>query len=83
MHQLSSSDRGLAREVARECWLKSKDELKCERLFRTDPRVCDLSFVTIVAMLNLAFLLWRWWRLRQIVEPSVVAGAGEPGAEDE
>lgn len=71
--------RRLARQVARDAWIKSKQQGDTARsLFESDPRLMALDPATVLALLQIALLLWEWWRKRKIEEPSIVAMSDEP-----
>ena len=78
-NMLNLRQRLLARHIARDAWIASHgngDEAKL--LFDADCRVRGLDPATILLLLQIAMLLWKWWKENNVDEPSVVASASEP-----
>jgi hypothetical protein len=76
---LKVRQRFLARHIARDAWIASNnsgDEAKL--LFEADCRVRGIDPATVLLLLQIAMLLWKWWSENKISEPSVVPSAAEP-----
>lgn len=76
-----------ARQAARQCWMTCEgDAAKAEAMFRGMPEYASLDPATIMAILQIALMLWKWWKETNTSEPSLVAHHDEPwmleGADD-
>ena len=83
--QLSADDQRDLRDAASHAWKQTNDrllpKLRAKMLFQQDARVqriAKLDPATIALFLQIAVMLWKWWRDRKVSDPSVVASAGEP-----
>jgi hypothetical protein len=83
--QLSADDERDLRDAASDAWKQPSGRffphLRARMLFQSDPRVqriAKLDPATIALFLQVAVMLWQWWRDNKISEPSVVAMSGEP-----
>jgi hypothetical protein len=48
-------------------------------LVRMSGRACTIDVATIILIIKLVLMLWDWWNQMNLVKPSVVAQADEPG----
>ena len=80
--QLSEDDQRNLRDAASDAWKQSGGRyLRSAMLFRNDSRVkqiAKLDPMAIIFLLQIAYKIWKWWRANKIIDPSIVAMAGEP-----
>jgi len=83
--QLSADDQRELRDAASDAWKQTGyrlfPKLRARILFQQDSRVqriAKLDPATIALFLQIAVMLWKWWRDRKVSDPSIVASAGEP-----
>ena len=83
--QLSADDQRDLRDAASDAFTQTSDrlfpKLRAKMLFQQDSRVQRIANgnpATIFLFLQIAYMLWKFWRDRKVSAPSVVASAGEP-----
>ena len=81
MQNIRSRDKRLARHVAREAWIDTDGNIeRSEILFRDNEHITKLDPMTIIALIQIAIEIWKWWQSRKIAQPSVIASSDEPYA---
>lgn len=68
-----------ARRLARYAWVSSGgDKEKAEEIFKASPDLSKLDPATILAILQIALLLWKWWNETNKTFPGAAPEIGEP-----
>lgn len=53
--------RRLAREIAKSVFDRGLRGEEAEQAFRDDPRVSGLDVQTILSLIQIALIIWKWW----------------------
>ncbi len=54
--------RRLAREVAKTVFDRGLRGEEAEKAFAADPRISPLDPQTILALIQIALIIWKWWQ---------------------
>jgi hypothetical protein len=69
----------LARRAARNAWMRCGGNLEvADAMFRDEMRMESIDPKTLMILLQIALMLWKWWQSQNIKEPSVVESSDEP-----
>ncbi len=69
----------LARRAARSAWMRCGGNLQvAESMFRDEMAMESIDPQTLMILLQIALMLWKWWSENNVKEPSVVASSDEP-----
>ena len=74
----------IARRVARRCYIDNPNDLEAaEQCFRSNKEIVAIDPAMIVFVIKIAWILWQWWRSRDVTIPSESWESDEPGVCDD
>jgi hypothetical protein len=77
--RLNREQKQIGRQISANAWVVSQGNYETAvRIFKADHRLVGLDPATIVLLLQLAWLLWKYWHAKKITEPESVASELEP-----
>lgn len=69
----------LARRAARNAWMRCGGNLQvAEAMFRDEMAMESIDPQTLLILIQIALTIWKWWKEKNVSEPSIVASSDEP-----
>jgi hypothetical protein len=68
-----------ARRIARVAWIASGGDIaKAEELMKASHELSKLDAATVLALLQIALMLWKWWNENNKKSPPLLPESNEP-----
>lgn len=79
MTTLNLLERRKARRLARVAWVESNGDAElAETIFRSSPEAVKIDPNTILLFLQIAMVLWKFWKENKITHPTHTPRMNEP-----